>query len=63
MISKENLATIDFLFDEDLLDEIQKVGQLKKVIKGDLMIDLGERVSYIPLLLEGAIKVVREDES
>lgn len=63
MISKENLATIDFLFDKDLLDEIQKVGQLKKVIKGDLMIDLGERVSYIPLLLEGAIKVVREDES
>jgi len=27
------------------------------------MIDLGERISYIPLLLEGAIKVVREDDS
>ena len=63
MIKKENLASIDFLFEKELLNEIQKVGQLKKVIKGDLMIDLGESISYIPLLLEGAIKVVREDES
>ncbi|MDA7778034.1 Crp/Fnr family transcriptional regulator, partial [Flavobacteriaceae bacterium] len=30
---------------------------------GEIMIDLGERISYIPLLLEGAIKVVREDDS
>lgn len=63
LISKEDLATIDFLFEQDLLDEIQKVGQLKKVPKGELMIDLGETISYIPLLLEGAIKVVREDDS
>jgi len=27
------------------------------------MIDLGERLKFIPLLLEGAIKVVREDDS
>ena len=63
LISKEDLATIDFLFEQDLLDEIQKVGQLKKVSKGDLMIDLGETISCIPILLEGAIKVVREDDS
>ena len=63
LIKKENLASIDFLFEKELLNEIQKVGQIKKVIKGDLMIDLGEIISYIPLLLEGAIKVVREDES
>ena len=63
LIKKENLASIDFLFEKELLNEIQKVGQIKKVMKGDLMIDLGEIISYIPLLLEGAIKVVREDES
>ena len=27
------------------------------------MIDLGERIKFIPLLLEGVIKVVREDDS
>jgi len=27
------------------------------------MIDLGEQIKYIPLLLDGAIKVVREDAS
>ena len=27
------------------------------------MIDIGESIKHIPLLLEGAIKVVREDES
>ena len=63
LISSENIQPIQFLFEEKLIDEIQNIGLLKKIPQGEIMIDLGERISYIPLLLEGAIKVVREDDS
>ena len=61
MISKENIEPIQFLFEQDLLEAIQKVGTIKQVPKGEIMIDLGEHIQFIPLLLDGAIKVVRED--
>jgi len=62
------IQTVDFspikhLFEPDLLDEIQRVGIHKKVPKGALMIDIGESVKYIPLILDGVIKIVREDDS
>lgn len=63
MISEENIQPIQFLFEKELLEEIQKVSTVKQVPKGEIMIDLGEHVKFIPLLLEGAIKVVREDDS
>jgi len=63
LISKENIEPIQFLFEQDLLEAIQKVGTIKQVPKGEIMIDLGEHIQFIPLLLDGAIKVVREDDS
>lgn len=63
MISEENIQSIQFLFEKELLEEIQKVSTVKQVPKGEIMIDLGEQIKFIPLLLEGAIKVVREDDS
>jgi CRP/FNR family transcriptional regulator len=63
LINDENIQPIKFLFEENLLNAIQKVSTLKRVAKGEIMIDIGESIKFIPLLLEGAIKVVREDES
>jgi CRP/FNR family transcriptional regulator len=63
LINDENIQPIKFLFEENLLNAIQKVSTLKRVAKGEIMIDFGESIKFIPLLLEGAIKVVREDES
>ena len=63
LINDENIQPIKFLFEENLLNAIQKVSTLKHVAKGEIMIDFGESIKFIPLLLEGAIKVVREDES
>ena len=58
-----DLSPIKSLFESELLLEIEKVGIHKKIPQGELMIDLGEKVQFIPLIIEGAIKVVREDES
>lgn len=51
-----------FLFENELLEEIQEVGILKKVEAGETIIEIGEYVKGMPLLLSGAIKVLREDK-
>lgn len=50
-----------YLFEPELLAEIQNVGAYKKVKQGDYLIDIGEHITAIPLLLRGAIKILRED--
>lgn len=52
----------DFIFEEELLKEINEVGVLVKVKQGEVLMDIGETISAMPLLLNGAIKVLREDE-
>jgi CRP/FNR family transcriptional regulator len=63
LITTENIENLKFLFEKKLLEEIIEVSSLQKVTKGDIMIDVGEQVKFIPILTNGAIKVVREDES
>lgn len=50
------------LFENDLLDEISEVGVMKEVHEGFKFIEIGEYVRSIPLLINGAIKILREDE-
>ncbi len=51
-----------FLFEDELLNEIEKVGVYKIIREGELLVDLGDKMKGVPLLLEGAIKIVREDK-
>ena len=50
-----------FIFEDNLIYEIHKSGQLKEFKAGQMIIDFGDYVKSMPLLLEGAIKVLRED--
>lgn len=59
----ENLNAIKSHFEPDLISEISAVGQVYTNKRGDIMIDLGEEIKFIPIILEGAIKIVREDEN
>lgn len=52
---------IGFLFDKELLEEIYKVGKIRQVPPDAIIIDPGQTISYIPFVLEGAIKVSREN--
>ena len=47
-----------FIFEEELIREIEKAGILKKVKEGDIIMDINDYVSMMPLLLEGAIKTM-----
>ncbi|SEA00378.1 Crp/Fnr family transcriptional regulator [Bizionia paragorgiae] len=50
-----------YLFEDELLKEIQAVGQLKTCPANDIIMDIGQKVTMIPLVLTGAIKIFRED--
>lgn len=56
------LDNYEHIFEIDLLNEIEKVGFIKDISEGDIIINIGDAVRYMPLLLEGAIKVSRLDD-
>lgn len=52
-----------FLFENELLEEILKVAHYKKFNQDDFLIEIGDNITNMPLLLNGAIKILREDEN
>lgn len=50
-----------YQFEEKLLDEMQALGRLISFKANDTLIDIGQKLTSIPLLLDGAIKIMRED--
>lgn len=53
--------TYGFVFEDKLIDEIAQVSVLKDFKEGDVLIDFGDKISKMPLLISGAIKITRED--
>lgn len=50
-------------FEPELLKEISSIGILKNVEAGETLIEIGNSLKMMPLLLSGVVKVMREDES
>ncbi len=55
------LKTFGGIFEEALLEEMSAVGKLIEFKEGDVLIDYNQYIKSMPLLLSGAIKVMRED--
>ena len=51
------------IFDDTLLAEITEHGHHMKVPEGTMLMDVGQDMDAIPLLLEGAIKIMRLDKN
>ncbi len=49
------------LFENNLLEEISNVGTLVTIPEGQKIIEIGDYIKSIPLLISGAIKILRED--
>lgn len=49
-------------FERELLQEIAAVGVFKNVPADTVLMDFGQYVKSMPLLLKGAIKIMREDQ-
>ncbi len=51
-----------YLFEDELLEEIEKIGVYREVPEGFTLIDIGDYIKNMPLILSGAVKVLREDD-
>ncbi|HET8839018.1 MAG TPA: Crp/Fnr family transcriptional regulator [Flavobacteriaceae bacterium] len=51
-----------FVFEDALLEEIEKNGLYKEIKEKERIIEIGDYVKNMPLLLDGAIKILREDK-
>ncbi|MGJ8759445.1 Crp/Fnr family transcriptional regulator [Polaribacter sp. HaHaR_3_91] len=51
-----------YLFEEDLILEIEKLGVSKSFKEDTTIIEVGDYIKSMPLLISGAIKILREDE-
>jgi len=56
---RENYGRI---FEDELIDEIIKVGTLKDIPEGYVLMDIGRYIKSMPLLISGAVKILREDK-
>ena len=52
-----------YIFEKALIDEIVKVATYKEFKADDYLIEIGDYIKTMPLLLNGAIKILREDEN
>ncbi|MFC6876994.1 Crp/Fnr family transcriptional regulator [Flavobacterium myungsuense] len=53
--------TYGTLFEEKLIDEIVAVSLFRDFKQDDILIDFGDYIKKMPLLITGAIKILRED--
>jgi CRP/FNR family transcriptional regulator len=59
---KELTEHYGHIFEEELLKEINEVGVLKDVLEGEKLVEIGQYIKSMPLLVSGVIKVLREDK-
>lgn len=61
----ENVIRENFpdIYEQNLIEAIIKHGRLMKVPAGDALIDIGGYIKFMPLVIEGNIKVMREDDT
>ncbi len=57
----ELLECYGFLFEPELLEEIRQKGTYHSVASDTVILDYGDKINAMPLLIEGAIKILRQD--
>ncbi|MFT6499924.1 MAG: CRP/FNR family transcriptional regulator [Crocinitomicaceae bacterium] len=62
-MNKELLENYAYLFESDLIDEITEVGVVKKLKAREVIIDYGQELRHIPFLIDGALKIMRQNEN
>lgn len=68
--SKSNLAACiervkeryQFVFGDDLIEEICKCGDFRNVRANTELLQIGQEITHIPIILTGSLKVVTEDD-
>ncbi|MBK8624110.1 MAG: Crp/Fnr family transcriptional regulator [Saprospiraceae bacterium] len=51
-----------FLFEPELINEICKTGMVKTYKEGSVLMEIGQTLSHMPLVITGSVKVMKEDK-
>jgi CRP/FNR family transcriptional regulator len=54
-------ATFADLYEKNVKDAISETGQIMEIPEGEILIDIGQYIKMMPLLLSGSLKILRED--
>ncbi len=57
----ELIECYGFLFEPELLEEIKLIGTYNSVKADSVILDYGDKINAMPLLIDGAIKILRQD--
>lgn len=49
------------IFEKELIDEIINVGIFRTIPSHEILLDIGDKMTHVPLILNGAVKIIRED--
>lgn len=58
-----NLEKLEAIFEKDLIRELFQYGELKSFVAGDVIMDYGQYVRMMPIILKGTVKVFRRYEN
>lgn len=59
----KSIKPFDSIFEPALITEMYQFGELRQFKEGELIMDYGKYIRYMPLILKGTIKVLRKDEN
>lgn len=70
MIPVENSACIQkltdkfqYLFEKELIEDICRFGTTRNFKTDDMLMDIGQTISHMPIVVQGSIKVMTEDKA
>jgi CRP/FNR family transcriptional regulator len=55
--------SIGYLLEEELIEEINRVGQIRATVTDEILINVGDAMTSIPIILSGSIKISRENDN
>lgn len=55
-------AKFQYLFEDELIKEMCETGDLKKLPEDKMLMEVGQLITHMPLIVTGSIKVMTEDE-
>jgi CRP/FNR family transcriptional regulator, anaerobic regulatory protein len=62
MVSEEILSQFRNIFEKELIDEISESGSVNSIKAGDSIIEPGNYIKFIPVIVSGLLKVMRRDD-
>ncbi|MFA5297041.1 MAG: Crp/Fnr family transcriptional regulator [Lutibacter sp.] len=51
------------IFEKKLIDEIVDCGIFRSLASGETLVEIGDKMTHVPLILNGAMKIIREDKN